>query len=108
MRGYELLVPLQMAERQREASEARLVREAERPVYVHEPVEAREPVVDDDDLIDIEQPTWEEDNLLPTLRGWPYDTSYTNQQHDKRPGSDDTEPVLQRLIQRFASRSRTS
>jgi len=109
MRGFELLVPLQMAERQREASEARLAREARRPAHVHEPVEVHEPAADDGDLIDVEQPAWKDDSVLPVLRGWPYDSSYADRRPErKHAGSVDTEPVLQRLIQRFAIRTKTS
>jgi len=105
MRGFELLVPLQMAERQREASEARLVREAGRPPHVHEP---SQPAAGEVDVIDIEKPAWEH-NVLPVLRGWPYDSSYADQTRiANRSRSADTEPVLQRLLQRFGSRTRTS
>jgi len=98
-----------MAERQREASEARLAREAKRPVYVDEPVVVQEPAVGDGDLFDIEQPKWKDDSVLPVLRGWPYDSSYAAKRPERKlPGSVDTEPVLQRLIQRFASRTKTT
>jgi hypothetical protein len=103
MRGFELLVPLQQAERERQAAEARLAREASRPAHVHEPV------VEDTEMIDLDQPTWDDESVLPVLRGWPYDTSYSRPKHtDSRAKAVNTEPVLQRLVQRFAGRSKTS
>jgi hypothetical protein len=100
MHGYELLVPFMIADRERQAKEARLAHLAADDV----PFQHQTPDVE---VGAADIPAAEtEARWLPALRDWPYDSSRVKREDAEagRTISASTIPALGRLINRFTGR----
>jgi hypothetical protein len=104
MRGYELLVPFMTADRERQAKEARLAHLVARHVpFDHEANEVETKEAGHPEA-------FVDDSWMPRLSGWPYASSNVRQAdaHPSRRSSDNSQPVLGRLISRFSGRPKTA